>query len=322
MEQTSIQELMMYWGISQASVVKYFHSDSPRIVAKVSAGDRTYILKGIPDSRDGQSRGEQTICGNTCAHVFLGNQKGIAPRIFPTKGGSHKYYVKKDGYWFYLLEWVKGRPMQDTQEDELLLGRLARKLHTLEGYSLPSALDENKQRFYEWFCEKTFKAEFDQLLDKIPDFNLYNRCFIHTDLGPHNTIVRPNGEAVLIDLDDSGIGSRYLDIGWAFIMQFVEHTEQMELSYRFDLAQAFLKGYYGTAHISPKEYDLLWQGAIYMHISYMQSYGPGAVSSLWGILQFGLEQKAVLWELLEEGMQCSEGEKAHVFAREKRCRGL
>ncbi len=79
---------------------------------------------------------------------------------------------------------------------------------------------------------------------------------------------------MLIDLDDAGIGSRYLDLGWAFIMQFVEHTEQMRLSYRFDLAQAFLEGYYGTARISRMEYDLLWQGAVYMHISYMQSYGP------------------------------------------------
>ena len=103
---------------------------------------------------------------------------------------------------------------------------------------------------------------------------------------------------MLIDLDDSGIGSRYLDLGWPFIMQFVEHTEQMHLSYRFDLAKAFLRGYYETARISPKEYDLLWQGAVFMHISYMQSYGPDAVDSLWSILQFGLEQKAALWEML------------------------
>lgn len=294
----NIQEIMVYWGFSEVRVVKRFHPDSPRIVVKVSAGGKKYILKGIPDDRDGESRGEQTIRGNTTAHCFLGNQKGIAPRIFRLKGGKPAYYVKKDGYWFYLLEWVEGRPMQDTPEDEFLLGRLAGKLHTLNGYSCPSALDEDKQRFYDWFCEKPFKAAFDQLLDQIPDFGLHDRCFIHTDLGPHNTIVRTDGEAVLIDLDDSGIGSRYLDLGWAFIMQFVEHTEQMQLSYRFDLAQAFLEGYYGTARISQMEYDLLWQGAVYMHISYMQSYGPDAVDSLWNILQFGLEQKVALWRLL------------------------
>lgn len=59
-----------------------------------------------------------------------------------------------------------------------------------------------------------------------------------------------------------------------------------------------MKGYYETVQIPEKEYDLLWQGAVYMHISYMQSYGPDAVDSLWKILQFGLEQKSVLWKMM------------------------
>lgn len=295
----NLHEILTYWGFSDTELIQYFHPDSPRIVAKIRNGNNYYILKGIPDTRDGELRGEQTIRGNVLAHQFLGNQNGIAPRIFPTKCDQQKYYLKKDGYWFYLIEFIQGRPMQETPEDELMLGKLARVLHSLEGYSSPSALNENKQRFYSWFSEKPFKAAFDMLLDNLPDFSRYDRCLIHTDLGPHNTIVRINGDAVLIDLDDSGIGSRYLDLGWAFIMQFVEHTENMQLSYRYNLALAFLKGYYGTTHISEKEYDLLWQGAVYMHISYMQSYGPDAVDSLWKILQFGLAQKPVLWKMIK-----------------------
>ncbi len=295
----NLYEILTYWGFSDAKITKYFHPDSPRIVAEISDGNRHYILKGIPDTRDGESREEQTICGNVLAHQFLGNQKGIAPQIFPTKCSPQDYYLKNDSYWFYLIEFIEGRPMQETPEDELLLGKLARMLHSLEGYAFQSALNENKQRFYSWFSEKPFKASFDMLLDNLPDFEKYDRCLIHTDLGPHNTMVRTNGEAVLIDLDDAGIGSRYLDLGWPFIMQFVKHTEDMLLSYRFDLALAFLKGYYGAGQISGKEYDLLWQGAVYMHISYMQSYGPDAVDSLWQILQFGLEQKSVLWKMIK-----------------------
>lgn len=298
-ETMNYYEIMTYWGFSDAELIKRFHPDSPRIVAKIGTGNGHYILKGIPDIRDGESRGEQTIRGNVSAHQFLGNQKRIAPRIFPVKNSDQKYYLKKDGYWFYLIEFIEGRPMQDTPEDEFVLGKLARRLHSLEGYSCPSALNENKRRFYKWFRDKSFKATFDVLLDSLPDFGRYDRCLIHTDLGPHNTIVRSNGEAALVDLDDSGIGSRYLDLGWAFIMQFVEHTENMQLSYRFDLAQAFLKGYYKAAQITEKEYDLLWQGAVYMHISYMQSYGPDAIDSLWKILQFGLAQKPILWEMIK-----------------------
>ncbi len=38
-----------------------------------------------------------------------------------------------------------------------------------------------------------------------------------------------------------------------------------------------------------------------MYISYMQSYGPGAVDSLWKILRFGLAQKPRLWEMTKNG---------------------
>lgn len=41
---------------------------------------------------------------------------------------------------------------------------------------------------------------------------------------------------------------------------------------------------------------LLWQGAVQMHISNMQTYGPYAVDSLWANLQFGLAQKEKLWQ--------------------------
>ncbi|MCI8633252.1 MAG: phosphotransferase [Lachnospiraceae bacterium] len=287
------------WGLISPELLERFHPDSPRIILKVRSENHCYILKGIPAISDGRVISEQTIQGNVCAHQFLGNQKGIAPRIFSLKDGADSYYLKRDGYWFYLLEFLEGRPMQSTPADEFLLAQTARTLHTIQGYSLPSSLNENKQRFYAWFSNHPFKAAFNLLLDDLPDFSSYDRCLIHTDLGPHNALIRPDGRAALIDLDDCGIGSRYLDLGWPFIMQFVEHTEDMRLSYRFDLAEAFLKGYYPSASLSKKEYDLLWQGAIYMHISYMQSYGPDAVQPLWNILQFGLAQKPLLWKLLQ-----------------------
>lgn len=294
-----LYEVMTYWGFSDIRLIKQVRPDSSRIVAEIDTENGRYILKGIPNAGDEESRNEQTIQGNVSAHQFLGNQKGIAPQIFPIKGSTQKYYLKKDGYWFYLLEFIEGHPMKSTPEEEFLLGSLARRLHSLEGYSCPSALDEDKRHFYSWFRNKPFKAAFNALLDSLPDFSRYDRCLIHTDLGPHNTMIKVSGEAVLVDLDDSGIGSRYLDLGWPFIMQFVEHTKNMQLSYRFDLARAFLKGYYGAMQISEEEYSLIWQGAVFTHISYMRSYGPDAVDSLWEILQFGLAQKSALWEMIK-----------------------
>lgn len=293
-----LNEIMNRWGFPESEAVERYNPDSPRVVAKIRADDRFFILKGISDTRDSQPRDEKTIQGNVSVHRFLGNQKGIAPKIYQLKDKEQDFCIKKDGYWFYLLEYIEGRQMERTVEDEFLLGKLARQLNSYTQYSFPSSQNEDKQRFYGWFEDKEFKPQFDNLLNHLPDFGQYDRCLIHTDLGPHNAIVRTDGTAALIDLDDAGIGSRYLDIGWAFIMQFVEHTEDMCLSYRFDLAQSFLKGYYDSEQITKKEYDLIWHGAVYTHISYMQSYGPYAVDSLWKILQYGLAQKPLLWKMI------------------------
>lgn len=285
------KKVLTKWGFTDVEITEQFNKNSQRKIFKVQADGHKYLLKGIPLSIP-----ERVILGNTLAHEYLGNQKGIAPRIINLQDGSS--FMQSEGVWFYLMEFIDGRPMDATVENEYQLGKLVKRLHTYSDYEYRSGMDESKERFYEWFPEKSFKHEFDAILDSLPDFSKYDRCFIHTDLGPHNTMIRTDGTLVLIDLDDAGIGSRYLDLGFAYIMQFVEHTEDMHLNYRFDLAKAFFGGYYGNDEVSRLEYDLLWHGAVYMCISYMQCYGPDAVDSLWKILKFGMEQKEKLWEML------------------------
>lgn len=287
----SYNRILQNWGFFDIEVLEQFNKNSPRLIFKIRANGCLYLLKGIPISKP-----ESVILGNTLAHEYLGNQKGIAPRIINLPDGS--LFIESDGFRFYLTEFIDGKPMEPTAENEYRLGKLSKQLHAYRNYDYPSGLHENKQRFYEWFPQKPFKFEFDAILDSLPDFGEYDRCFIHTDIGPHNAMIKADGGLVLIDLDDAGIGSRYLDLGYAFIMQFVEHTEDMRMNYRFDLAKAFLDGYYGSDKIPRLEYDLLWHGAVYMHISYMQSFGYAAVEPLWQILKFGMEQKERLWRML------------------------
>ena len=114
-------------------------------------------------------------------------------------------------------------------------------------------------------------------------------------------MLRQDGKVVFVDLDDAGIGSRYLDLGWPFIMQFVDYNHDTgTMHYRFDLAESFLRGYYGEAGITRKEYDLLFFGAEQMHISYMQSYGPDDIDPLWRILNYGMDQKEILWDIINK----------------------
>ena len=291
-DKVQIQAVLRHWELRDPCIEKQLHEDSPRLILIIRTDSGRFVLKGFP-----RTMPETTIRGNVQAHLFLGNEKGLAPRIYPMKEGG--YYLRDREYWFYLMEFIEGRQMEETPEDEYRLGRAARELHALQGYSQGSPEDQSKKRFYEWFRDRPFVKEYDAILDCLPDFKKLDQCFIHSDLGPHNAMLSQDGRVVFIDLDDSGMGSRYLDLGWPFIMQFVDF-ETEEMHYRFDLAESFVKGYYGEAGITREEYDLLFYGAEQMHISYMQSYGPYAVDSLWEILNYGIDQKEALWSRIKE----------------------
>ncbi len=290
-ETIRLESALSHWNPDNPRIGDQFHVDSGRLIYKVTTASGDYLLKGFPGSTP-----ETVIQGNVQAHLFLGNEHGMAPVLYPAKSGD--YYVKDQGHWFYLMEFIDGRQMEETPEDEYKLAQATRKMHRLQGYRLKSPMTQSKARYYTWFRNHAFVKEFDEILDALPDFSELDQCFVHTDIGPHNAMLRTNGEVVFIDLDDTGIGSRYLDLGWPFIMQFVDFNhETEEMTYRFDLAKSFLQGYYGGENISREEYDLLFWGAEQMHISYMQTYGPYAVDSLWKILRFGMEQKETLWKM-------------------------
>ncbi len=288
-----IETILGSWNLNHPQICEQFQEGSDRLIFKIKTDSQDFILKGIP-------RGvpEAAIESNVRAHLFLGNENGMAPKLYPTKTGA--YYVSNQSHWLYLMEFIAGRKMEETPDDEYRIGQAVKKLHNLQGYDVKSPFKQSKSRFYDWFRKRSFVKEFDAILDTLPDFAALDQCFVHTDIGPHNTILGENGEVMFIDLDDAGIGSRYLDLGWPFIMQFVDFNHDTEeMHYRFDLAQSFLRGYYAEEKISREEYDLLFQGAGQMHISYMQVYGPDAVDSLWKILLFGMEQKEPLWEMVQ-----------------------
>lgn len=287
-----INKVLKNWGIQDSEILQKYDVGR-RIVYKIGTKKGNFIMKGM--STDTQ---EKIIVGNTKAHEYLGNQKGLAPKLIYLSDGNA--YLKEEGFYFYLMEFISGRQLEETVEDEFLLGQAAAKLHQLTDFDNFSSIysEQQKKIFHNWFSERSFKKEYDAILDGLPNFNDYEQCFIHTDIGPHNALLNREGKVIFIDLDDSGLGSRHIDLGWPFIMQFVDYNKKThEIKYRYDLAKAFLKGYYGEKSITKDEFDMIWNGAIYMHITYMQVYGPEAVESLWEILKFGIAQKEQMYEM-------------------------
>lgn len=287
-------EILEKWGFCGAVVLQQFDVAGGRLVYSVQAGEQTLILKGQP-----MDVPEEKLRALVHAHKYLGNEKHMAPRLYETPGGDG--YIEDGGFYYYVMEAVSGRNVLETPEEEYLLGQAAARLHHLTDYCHPSTLNVKKQiRTIEgWFADRAWKAEFDAIVARLPDFDAYRQCFIHTDIGPYNAMRDDAGRIVFIDLDDSGIGSQYVDLGWPFISQFVAYDKQMrQMSYKLEIAKAFLEGYCSVRPVTREEYDLLWGGAALSHIYNMQWHGPEAAEPLWNILRFGLAQKDRLLDCL------------------------
>jgi Ser/Thr protein kinase RdoA (MazF antagonist) len=282
------------WGFADVEILHQFDVGGGRIVFKVKTEKSIIIIKGQPINVQ-----ESSIVSTIRAHEYLGNMKGIAPKLYYLVDGSAFY--KDTEYYFFVMEFINGRQVQDTVDDEFLLGQAAARLHSLTDYNYhcPFNINDDIKQFKDWYVNRDWKSTFDDIIMGLPDFYQYRQCFIHSDIGPNNTIIDECGKVIFIDLDDSGIGPQFIDLGLPFISRFVEYNKQtQEIYYKLEIAKAFLDGYCSVRSLSMKDYDLIWSGAVFTHIYNMQWFGEDAADSLWKKLIFGLEQKDRLWRSL------------------------
>lgn len=289
-----VLKLVLKWSLDKVELLHEFPVGGGRLVYKLQSDIGPIILKGYPIKED-----ENSILGNVYALDYLGNQKGLAPKLIYLPNGDSLY--KDNKYYYCLMEYVEGRETEETVGDEFLLGRVAATLHNFDDYKYNCTFDVNEdiKLCKSFYHGKKWKKEFDEFLDYLPDFYKFRQCFIHTDLSPSNSRINIDGKLILVDLDSAGIGPQYIDIGWPLISQFV-HFDKVtkEMYYKFDIAKAFLEGYLSVRSLSEAEYELSWQGAIYSHIYNMQWFGENAADDLWEILLYGSEQKHKLRKMI------------------------
>lgn len=156
MKKELVESILDKWEISHPIIKDMYKKDSEeieRIICRISTDNQDFIIKGIPNKE------ESIIQSNVQAHLFLGNEHSMAPKLFPTKEGL--YYIQEQGYYFYLMEYIDGRSMEENVLDEYKIGQLAHKLHSLKGYGILSPFTQSKKKYYDWFSERDFKKEFD-----------------------------------------------------------------------------------------------------------------------------------------------------------------
>ena len=133
-----IENILTHWRLDNPRIGDRYHKDSERLIYKIETSSGDYLLKGFPGEKP-----ETTIQGNVNAHLFLGNENGMAPTLYTTKDGV--YYIKEQDYWFYLMEFIDGRQMEETPEDAFKLGWATRKMHLLQGYKYKSSEEKSKE---------------------------------------------------------------------------------------------------------------------------------------------------------------------------------
>lgn len=86
---------------------------------------------------------------------------------------------------------------------------------------------------------------------------------IHTDIGPHNSLERPNGEVVVIDWEDAGLGPMVIDIGWE-----LEQCLSDESVFEIEKAKAFLRGYQEHRTLTTEEKSHAYDAALFFAFLY------------------------------------------------------
>ncbi len=304
---TNITDLISFiksnWGLENIKAPEVLQKNKEREVYLAKSGEDSFVLKIFHSEQAKKSIMKYT---DVLAFVMQSEFK-YAPKIFKSLSGN--YIVYKQGSPSYLMEYIKGEEIKENENDEYRLGALLAELHMLQGCPIFSDIDTSKSiaAMLTRFDKYSFKDEYEDIVKRLPDFSMMKQSFIHTDVHPQNAIKRDNGEICLIDFDEAGIGSTYIDLGYPLITQFVQFTGRKEngivpdinkLEFHYNEAKAFYNGYFSISPMPDDEKQFIFDGAVFMQLLYMPVFGDDAVQYMWRILTFALDNKPLLLSAL------------------------
>lgn len=304
MENNSLSNFIEYnWKLTNVSLDQNFQAKGGREVFRIKSNEGFFIVK-IYDTK----ASETEVKRNTEIFDIIKNSGYHNIPSLVKMVDNHTYTTFEERFIF-LMEYISGRILTKSNEDEFRLGVEMAHFHKIKSCPIESGVNtkERIRNMLTRFGNYSFKEEYDAVVNNLPDFDTYEKCLIHTDIFPKNAIENDKGETILIDLDDAGFGSKYVDLGYPLITQFVQFKDRLpdtlpqesnEVYFDSETAKSFYEGYSSISPIQPDEKELIFAGAIFMQLMYMPDYGEEAVPFLWKQLKFALEHKVLLMETL------------------------
>lgn len=291
------------WGLSNIAISRILQKTGERIIYLIEAREGTFVLKVFhPELTLNEIERYTDVL-----LFFESIGYRHAPKIIRSLDNSA--FTKIEDRFIYLMEFIKGLEVSETQEDEYKLGRALAELHNIKGYAYGSNIDISKHinKMLTRFNEYPFKNEYDSIVKSLPDFTKLKQSFIHTDICPLNALKSSNGEIIFIDFDDAGNGCIFIDLGYPLITQFIQYENRKagqtppdinKIYFNFKMAKSFYDGYFSVNPMTDNDKKLIFDGAIFMQLTEMPLFGEEAVPYLWRETTFALENKALLLEAL------------------------
>ncbi|MFY9228109.1 MAG: aminoglycoside phosphotransferase family protein [Candidatus Microsaccharimonas sp.] len=272
------------WDLTNAEVAEVLQQSGERVVYKISSQEDSYVFK-----TSSLSKSRSQIEKDVAIFPYLEKHHFPAPRLLKTKTGAD--FIEYREQFLYALTFIDGLRPEANEVNYKQLGKLTADLHKLTDYSVHT--DFNAASVIEEMIEKNkvypIGDKYEHLLKSLPDFEVMPKSLIHTDIGLHNTVQKPDGQIVLVDWDDAGIGTRILDIGFPLICGFVSNN-----SFDSTNAQAYYASYFQNIDLTPEEKSHIFDAGLFYILMYSIFDGTGIDQANWEKAQFAVAHRPLL----------------------------
>lgn len=259
-EKMTKEALIEQWNLSDViNVSEVKKTAVGRMVFRVDTKDRSFTLKVYAPSRK-----KEIVEKDIYLLRLLEKRAFPACALRNTANGDG--YGTINGSYAYVYDWIEGRNPESTPDTFEKLGDMTGRLHTIsEPYPYKSDFKPANeiQKLLTTAQAKGIDQKYVDLLASIRDLSKLPQGMIHTDIGPHNSLERPNGEVVVIDWEDAGLGPMVIDIGWE-----LEQCLSDESVFEVEKAKAFLSGYQEHRMLAVEEKSHAYDVALFFAFLY------------------------------------------------------
>lgn len=275
------------WPLSNVKLGEVLQQTGDRMTRVILADEGVFVFK-VASSKTSES----DIIRDTFAFQFLKDRNFLhIPTLLKTRIGGN--YRRVQDRFVYVMAYVKGKNEERSPERWAQLANLVAELHDISDYpyassfTVPSALAELEARV----SDLPFYEAFMDVVQGLPNFEGLSRSVIHTDLGLENTIVQPDGTMILVDLDDVGVGTTILDLGYPLICIFVDGNE-----FERENATAFYNAYFSKRTLPDGERALVFEAGLFFALLYAPF---GDTNRKWQRIQFALKNRDLISSVLQ-----------------------